>query len=148
MQINRTKALENLPEDTALLQALQLVGEEELIQENVADVTREFGNIVQQVVVEPARILTAQLAEGEAGEIVKPQILAGRTAGSLKQDMVARSFVHPLRQGCIGAQDRILGAFEDAIQAAQHDEGQDYLAVVRLLEIAAQYVGDGPDKSA
>ena len=39
-----------------------------------------------------------------------------------------------------------LGRFEHAVEAAQHGEGQDDLAVVGLLVVAAQQVGHGPDE--
>jgi hypothetical protein len=39
-----------------------------------------------------------------------------------------------------------LGGFEHAVEAAQHGEGQDDLAVVGLLVVATEEVGDGPDE--
>ena len=50
---------------------------------------------------------------------------------------------------CLGvqlSQDGGLGGFEHAIEAAQHREGQDDLAVFGLLVVAAQEVGNGPDE--
>ena len=43
-------------------------------------------------------------------------------------------------------QHRRLGRLKHAIEPAQHREGQDDLAVVGLLVIAPQQVGDGPDE--
>ena len=48
-----------------------------------------------------------------------------------------------LRGGILGQHGR-LGGLQHAIQAAQHGEGQDDLAVFGLLVVAAQQVGDGP----
>ena len=39
-----------------------------------------------------------------------------------------------------------LGGFEHAIEPAQNGEGQNDLAVLRLLVIAAEQIGDGPDE--
>jgi len=39
-----------------------------------------------------------------------------------------------------------LSGLQDAVQAPQHGEGQDHLAVFRLLVITAQQIGHGPDK--
>ena len=44
------------------------------------------------------------------------------------------------------SQDGFLGGLQDAIQAAQHGEGQDDFAVIRLLVVAAQEVRHGPDE--
>jgi hypothetical protein len=41
---------------------------------------------------------------------------------------------------------RRLGRLEHAVEAAQHGEGQDDLAVLGLLVVAAEEVGDGPDE--
>jgi hypothetical protein len=45
-------------------------------------------------------------------------------------------------------QHRGFGLFEDAVETPQHHEGQDDLAVLGLLEVAAQEFGDGPDEGA
>ena len=42
-------------------------------------------------------------------------------------------------------QHRGLGGHQNALQAAQQGEGQDDAAVLGLLEVAAEQVGDGPD---
>ena len=43
-------------------------------------------------------------------------------------------------------QDLLLGRCQHAVHAAKHGERQDHLAVVGLLEVAAQQVCDGPDE--
>ena len=40
----------------------------------------------------------------------------------------------------------IFAGFENTVEAAQHNEGQDYLAIFGLLEIPAQRFGDLPDE--
>jgi hypothetical protein len=52
----------------------------------------------------------------------------------------------PLFTGVFG-QHRLFGAFEHAIEAAQHGERQNDLTVFRLLVIAPQQVSDRPDES-
>ena len=49
--------LEHLPEDAAVLQALELVGEQELVEKDVADVGGELGDVVDQVLVQLAGVL-------------------------------------------------------------------------------------------
>ena len=43
------------------------------------------------------------------------------------------------------SEHRSLGRFEDTVQAAEDREGEDDLAIFRLLVIATEKVGDGPD---
>lgn len=43
-------------------------------------------------------------------------------------------------------QDTELGRFENTVEAAQDGEGEDDLAVLGLLVVAAQHVGNGPDE--
>jgi len=43
-------------------------------------------------------------------------------------------------------EDRALGGLEDAVETAEDREGEDDLAVLLLLVVAAQEVGDGPDE--
>ena len=44
-------------------------------------------------------------------------------------------------------EDLGLGGLEDAVEAAEQDEGQDDPAVLGLLVVAAQQIGDGPDQA-
>ena len=75
MQIDLREALEYLPENASVLQALELVGEEELVEKDVADIAGELGDVVEQIVVELAGVLALQTLEGEAAEIVDPDIV-------------------------------------------------------------------------
>ncbi len=52
---------------------------------------------------------------------------------------LARQLRHPVEH-CL------LGGLEHAVEAAQHGEGQDHLAVLGLLVVAPQQVGDRPDE--
>jgi len=47
----------------------------------------------------------------------------------------------------MGLQDRFLARFQYAVEPAEHDERQDDLAVLGLLEIAAKRFGDLPNEA-
>jgi hypothetical protein len=68
-------------------------------------------------------------------EVLPGLCAAGRARGSARP--WSRLATRPARR---------LGGFEHAVEAAQHREGQDDLAVLGLLVVAAQQVGDGPDE--
>jgi hypothetical protein len=52
----------------------------------------------------------------------------------------------PLRALGVLREDGDFGRLQNAVQTTQDREGQDDLAIVRLLVVAAQKVGDGPDE--
>ena len=54
MQIDLAKTVEYLPEDVGLFEPFELVGEQEFVEKDVADVGREFGDVVDQILVELA----------------------------------------------------------------------------------------------
>lgn len=54
------------PEDVAILQALELVGEEKLVEKDVADVARKLGDVVNEVGLELAGVLALQGLECKA----------------------------------------------------------------------------------
>ena len=125
-------------------QALELVDEEELVEDDVADVARELRDVVDEVVVELAGVLAVQPVKGEVRKVVDLHVAADRT----EEDHVAGGVVHAVGQVRGGVKNVFLGTFQDAVEAAQHDEGQDDLAVFGPLEVAAQDLGDRPDESA
>ena len=51
MQINLCETFEDVPEDTPVFQSLELIGEQELVEEDVADVTGKLGDVINQVLV-------------------------------------------------------------------------------------------------
>ncbi len=104
---------------------------------------RELGDVVDQVLVELAGVLPLQRGEGEARQVVDLDV----AAGGAEQDHVARRIVHPVAGRVFAAfEDGVLGLLQDAVEAAQHDERQDDLAILGLLEVAAQDFRDGPDE--
>ena len=50
-------------------------------------------------------------------------------------------------QGLDAGEDLGLGGLEDAVETAQQDQWQDDAAVLGLLVVAAQQIGDGPDEA-
>jgi hypothetical protein len=70
MQVDLAEALENLPEDAAVLQAFELIGEQELVEKDVADVAGELGYVIDKILMELPRVLAFQGLEGETGQVV------------------------------------------------------------------------------
>ena len=77
MQVDLREAVEHLPENAALIEALQLFGKEKLVQEDVADIAGELGDVIDQVVVQLAWVLSLQAFEREGAEVVDLDVLAG-----------------------------------------------------------------------
>jgi hypothetical protein len=50
-------------------------------------------------------------------------------------------------QGLDAGEDLGLGGLEDAVEASERDERQDDSAILGLLVVAAQQIGDGPDEA-
>ena len=144
VQIDLGEPLEHLPEYAGIVQALELVGEQELIEEDVADVGREASDEVRQVLVDVARLLLTHRREGEAAGIVGADaIAAGRV-----EDLRPGDLVHVCRKGLSKREHIILGRRQDAIETTQHHKRQHDLAILRLLEIATEKFGDRPDETA
>src|ERR1700719_1148984 len=104
MQIDLAKTVEYLPEDVGLFEPFELVGEQEFVEKDVADVGREFRDVVDQVLMELARILAVKGFESEAAQIIAPDI----AADGPEQDHVAGGIVHALGQALRGFQNRRL----------------------------------------
>ena len=71
-----------------------MFGEEKLVEEDVADVAGELGDVIDQVVVQLAGILRLQAFEREGAEVVDLDVLAG--CG--EQDHVPGRVIHGVRQ--------------------------------------------------
>ena len=143
VQVDLREAVEHLPENTALVEAFQLFGKEKLVEEDVADIAGELGDVVDQVVVQLTRVLSLQAFEGEGTEVVDIDVLAG----SGEQDHVPGRVIHGVGQPPGRFEDILLGRIKEAIETAQHDERQNDLAIFGPLEIAAQNLRDRPDES-
>jgi hypothetical protein len=142
MQVDLREALKYVPEDAAILQALELVGEEEFVEEDVTDIAGKLGDVINEVLMQLGGVLAFELGEREGGKVVDLHV----TAGGIEQDHVTGGVVHAVRKGLRRCQHGVLGSLEDAIEAAQHNKRQDHLAVFRLLEVAAQNFRYRPDE--
>jgi hypothetical protein len=123
-------------EQPRAIQPVDLGGEVELV-EHVAGRSGEAGDVVLEVVGQVVR------GGDQRGE-VEPGGVVELLAGLLLEDRV--EVVVPARQLRGPVEHGLLGGLEHAVQAAQHGEGEDHLAVLGLLVVAAQQVGDRPDE--
>ena len=123
-------------EQVGLGEPVDLDGELEAL-ENVADVGREALHIGRQVLAHVV-LVADELLQVEGGRVV--EALPGLAQEERLRVEPGLLLVRQLRQ------HRRLGRLQHAIETAQHGEGQNDLAVVRLLVVAAQKVGDRPDE--
>lgn len=72
--------------------------------------------------------------------VLREQLLSG---SDLKH---WRDVLDAARQFTLTREDGLLGRFEDAVEAAQHDERQDDLAVLGLLVVPPEQVGHRPNE--
>ena len=86
-------------------------------------------------------VLRPDDGEGQGAGVVDAKAAARR-----RQHRVAGVVVDPFGKRCVSVEHGFAAGFENAIETAQHDEGQDDLAVFRLLEVSAQQFGDLPDQ--
>ena len=136
MQVDARELLGDLIEQPALGQLVDLGREAEPL-EDVAHGGRERLNIGEEVLADVV-LIAHQLAHVHGRGVVEA------LAGGAQQERVGVQlrflFGGELRKH-LG-----LGWLQDAVQTTQHREGQDDLAVVGLLVVAPQKIGDGPDE--
>jgi hypothetical protein len=113
------------------------LGEEIEPLENIADRGREALNVCVEILGNVV-LITHELAHIERGHI-------GEALPRLAQDERLRVQPGLLLLDVFG-EHRSLGRLQDAVQAAQHGERQDDLAVVGLLIVTAEEIGDRPDE--
>ena len=58
--------VDSVAKKVGFLKPLELFGEQKFVEENVADVRREFGDVVDQILMELAGVLAVKGFEGEA----------------------------------------------------------------------------------
>jgi hypothetical protein len=66
VQVYLHETLEDLPEDATILQALDLVGEKEFVEENIANVAGKLRDVVEKIGMQVARVLTFRLLKVKA----------------------------------------------------------------------------------
>lgn len=86
--------------------------------------------------------MCAQRGEGEPALVVD---LPARVCGS-GMDHRTRLIIRLFRQAFGSFPNGVLRRFQQAIKAAKDGERQDDLVMLRLLEVAAQEVRNGPDE--
>jgi hypothetical protein len=114
------------------------LGVEVELLDDVAGVGVEGGNPGAQVAGDLGRV-GEDAAEGQRAGVV------GLDAGRGLQDGV--DVLDSAGEGLRAGEDLGLGGLEDTVEPAEQDEGQDDAAVLGLLLVAAQQVGDGPDEA-
>jgi hypothetical protein len=139
VQVHLGEALHHQVEDVGLVQARHLLGELEALDEDLPHVVAEGAQVGVEVLGDVVRVVQ-QAAEVEAGGVVEVGPADAAQDGGGLLDAAAREPIVLLH-------DRVPGVLQHAVQAPQHGEGQDDLAVVVLLEVAAQQVGDGPQEA-
>ncbi|MEQ9258621.1 MAG: hypothetical protein RIG84_05950 [Roseovarius sp.] len=75
MQVNLGELVEDLIKQTGVVQALELVGEQELVEEDITDIARELRDVVDQVLVDVFRVLPLERGECETGQVLETNIL-------------------------------------------------------------------------
>jgi hypothetical protein len=90
MEIDLSELLEHHEQETSVVETLQLVGEEELIEEDVSGVWREFGYVVDDIAMNVLRILSPELSERETAGVVNLDTLANAS----KKDGITSTIVH------------------------------------------------------
>ena len=136
-QIDRGEALDHLVEQVLLGHARDLRVEGEPLHD-VAHVGREAGDVGVQV----GRDVVGVVQQGrqvELGQVVE------RASGNLVQAELDDRGRFALQRGVCG-EDLRLGAGEQAIEAPQHRQREDDLAILVALVGAAEQVADAPDE--
>ena len=117
-----------------------LVAELEVV-EDLLDVGREAIEVGDEVG-------SQLLAVGAVAEILESElrVVVEGLFGSIAQRLVLVVDPRLVKQG-FGLQNRLLGRFEHRVEAAQHDHGQDHVAVLAPhVEVAQNVVGYRPDE--
>ena len=127
---------DDLVEQSGLVEGVDLLGEPVLLQDGgcVAGETSDVGQEVPLDVL----VVVEQPGERQRAGVVE------RCAGDPLQDRVDVPDLAFERAGAVD--NLLLSGFQDAVQAAEHDEGQDELAELVLTDVAAQQVRDRPDE--
>ena len=102
-----------------------MFGEEKLVEEDVADIAGELGDVVDQVVVQLSGVLSLQAFEREGAEVVDLDVLAGGG----EQDHVPGRVIHCFGQPLGRFEDILFCRIKEAIETAEHDERQNDLAI-------------------
>jgi hypothetical protein len=136
LQVDVRELLGDEVEQVGLGQAVDLRRKVEVL-EYVAHLGRERLDVAAQVLGD-VRLVSHQLLQVEGGRVV--EVLARLLE---KERSGIEASLGPQREFM---QNRLLGRLQHAVEAAEHGERENDLAVVGLLVVAAEQVRDGPDE--
>ena len=135
-EVGLADALDDLVEQVGVVELADEIGEVEILK-NLAGVLGEGGDVGVEVgfdagLAEGAEIHTRGVEEGEAAGGAEEKFFAG-----LLGEVLFGEFVH-------FGEDGGLGRGEHAFETAEQRERENDAAVLALLEVAAEKIGDGP----
>ncbi len=136
-QVGGGHLLHDLEEQVGLVELADELAELEVL-EDLAGVLREAVHVGEQVALD---VGAAQL-----GQVHRRGVVEGLARG-LEEELLAGvllQLLHGLELLDL-FENLGLAALQHALQAAQDREGEDHAAVLGLLEVAAEQVGEGPD---
>ena len=136
VQVEAGELLGHQVQQLGLVQPFDRGGKVEVLEDG-PHVGREALDVAVQVGANVV-LVAHQLAHVERRHVVEIQ------AGLALDEGLERDAGGLLR--CVLLEHLGLGGREHAVQAAQHRKRQDHAAVLALLEVATQEVGDGPDQ--
>ena len=136
VQVDVGEAGEDEVEQVGAVQAGDLHVEVELV-DHLPGAGAEPGDVFPQAAGELAGV-----AE-QAAEVERAGVVEALTGDALEHEVGA---FDALLESLRALEHRWLGLLQHAVQTAQHGEREDHLAVLRLLVVASQEVGDGPDE--
>jgi hypothetical protein len=136
MQVDLAEPGDDQVEEICTVEPVDLGAEVKLVQD-VAGGRGEPRDVRQQVVGDAVGVVE-QLPQVERGGVV--ELLPRR----LTQDRV--DVDHPTLQSGGGPEDLLLCGLEHAVEPSQDDQGQDDPAILGLLVVTPQEIGDRPDE--
>ena len=139
VDVRRGELLDQGAQDVGAGQARDLVAELEVV-EYVLHVRREPVEVRREVGGELLAVGTgAQVAQGESAGVVE------RMARRLAQGGVLLDHAGAVERG-LHVEDRLFATLKDSVEAAQHGDRQDHVAVLAThVEVAQDVVGNAPD---
>lgn len=135
-EVGLADALDDLVEEVGVVELADELGEVEIF-EDLAGVLGEGGDVGLEVG------LDAGLAEG--GEVHARGVEEGEPAGGAEEELFLGLLGELLFGELLSLGEHLrFGRSQHAFETAQEGEGEDDTAVLALLEVASEEVGDGP----
>lgn len=137
MEVDRREALQDQEQQARLIQLGDRVAEVEALQD-LPHVRAEAGQVVTQVRGQVRRV------GEEAPEVVAAGVVEGVPRGAA--ELVVTVLQAEVLELGVALEHRFLGRLQDAVDPAQHGEGQDHVLVLAALEVVAQQLRDAHRK--